>query len=86
MWFPCIVINVSIKERVYHFKSHGTFLVVQRLGLCTCDSEDLSSIHGQGTRSQMMQLKISMLQLEKIMHVAAKTWFSQINKYLKKIF
>ena len=81
MWFPCIVINVSIKERVYRFKSPVTFLVIQRLGLCTCNSGDLSSICGQGTRSQMMQLKISMLQLEKIMHAATKTWLSQINKY-----
>ena len=81
MWFPCIVINVSIKERVYHFKSPGIFLVAQRLGLCTCNSGHLSSICGQETRSQMMQLKISMLQLEKVMNAATKTWLSQINKY-----
>lgn len=48
MWFPCIVINVSIKERVYHFKSHGTFLVVQRLGLCDPTAGGLGSAPGWG--------------------------------------
>lgn len=48
MWFPCIVINVSIKERVYHFKSHGTFLVVQRLGLCDPAAGGLGSAPGWG--------------------------------------
>ena len=42
-------------------------------------------IPGQGTtnRSHMPQLRVRMLQL-KILHAATKTWYSQINKYLKR--
>ena len=40
----------------------------------------LGSILGQGTRSQMPQLKVRMLQL-KIPHVVSKTWCTQTDKF-----
>ena len=52
--------------------SFGTSLVVQWLKLHSPNAGGPDSIPGQGIRSHMPQLKI--------LHVAAKTWCSQINK------
>ena len=41
------------------------------------------SIPAWGTRSHLPQLKMCMLK-RKILHATAKTWCSQISKYLKK--
>ena len=45
----------------------------------------LSSIPGQGTRSHMPHLSVSMQQV-KILHSATKTWHCQINEWNKEIF
>ena len=50
----------------------GTSLVVQRLRHRLSKCRVLGSIPGQGTRSHMLQLKIS--------HAATQTWCSQISK------
>ena len=59
---------------------HTTSLAVQWLRLHAPNAEGLGSILGQRTGSYMLQLKI--------LHTAAKTQHSQINKYifLKKKF
>ena len=66
----------------------GTSLVVQQLRLCTPDAEGPGLIPGQGTRSHMhaatKSLHATTEKKKKILHAAAKTWHSQINKYLKK--
>ena len=50
--------------------------MVQWLRLCPPNAGGLGSIPGQGTRSQILQLKI--------LHAAAKTQSNQINKYFLK--
>ena len=57
----------------------GTSLAVQWLRFQAPDSGGPGSIHDQGTRSQMQQLRLWMPQL-KILHTATKTWHSQINR------
>ena len=52
--------------------SFGTSLVAQWLKLHSPNAGGPDPIPGQGIRSHMPQLKI--------LHVAAKTWCSQINK------
>ena len=70
---------------------HGTSLVVQWLRLhigedCTLSARSQGAIPGQGTRSQLLKLRVHMLQLKilratvKILFVTTKTWNSQINK------
>ena len=56
-----------------------TSLVAQWLRLYVPNTEGLSSIPSQGTRSYIPQLRVHMLQL-KISHNATKTQNSQINK------
>ena len=58
----------------------GTCLVVQWLRRCTPKTGGSGSIPGQGTRSQMLQVWVLMLQL-KISDATAKTQCSQISKY-----
>ena len=57
-----------------------TSLVVQWLRLHAPKAGGLGSTPDQWTRSHMLQLRISMLQI-KILHAATKTQHSQINKY-----
>ena len=66
----------NISDRNKQYIERGTPLVVQRLWLQTPNSEGPGSIPGQGTRSHMLQLKIPC--------ATTKTWYSQINKYLKQ--
>ena len=54
---------------VLYFK--GISLEPEGLGLCTPNAGGPGSIHGWGTRSHMLQLKI--------LGVATKTQYSQIN-------
>ena len=54
-------------------------LVAKQSGLCTSNEGNVNSIPDQGTRSQMPQLRVCMLQL-KIPGVATKTRQNQINK------
>ena len=61
----------------------GISLVVQWLRLLSPSAGGLGSILGQGTRSYMPQLRLHMPKL-KISHVATKTQYSQINRYIKK--
>ena len=59
--------------------SRGTSLVVQWLRLCAFSAGGQGSIPDQGTRSQMLQLRIRVPQL-KIPHAATKTQCNQINE------
>ena len=63
-------------QRSFH---EGTFLVVQWLRLHTPNAGGPSSIPGEGTRSQVSQLRACMPQI-KIPSAATKTWSNQINK------
>ena len=65
----------------------GTSLVVQRLRPHSLKTKGLGLIPGQGTRTDMMQLRVHMLQQKpKIPCAAAKTWCSQtkINVNIKE--
>ena len=57
--------------------------MVQWPRLCAPNAGDRGgSVPGQGTRSNMPQLRVFMPQL-KILHAANKTWHSQINIFFK---
>ena len=62
-------------------RSPGTYMVVQWLRLCAPNAGCLGSIPGQGTRSQMLQLRAGMPQL-KILPTTTKTQGSQINEII----
>ena len=72
--------NTCFARRHANTKMHATFkylpvgtsLAVQWLRLCAPNSRGPGLIPGQGTRSPMLQLNI--------LHIATKTWSSQINK------
>ena len=57
----------------------GTSLVVQWLRLHTPNVGDPGPIPGQGTRSHMPQQRL------KIPNPPTKTWYSQINKSIKRM-
>ena len=77
-YLPIYILHVSRQcSRDITQSGAGTFPVVQWLRLHALNARGLgwilSSILGQGTRSHMLQIKI--------LHAAAKTQCSQINKY-----
>ena len=57
--------------------------MVQCLRIHTPNAGDPGAIPGQGTGSQMLQLRVHMPQL-KILCAPTKTWCSQINTQIKK--
>ena len=59
-------------------------MVVQWLRLRASDAGGPGSIPGWGTRSNMLQLRVHVLQLQ-ILHAASKTQHSQINKLKIKV-
>ena len=62
-------------------RSPGTYMVVQWLRLCAPNAGCLGLIPGQGTRSQMLQLRAGMPQL-KILSNTTKTHGRQINEII----
>ena len=56
--------------------------MVQWLRLCVPNAKGMGSISGQGTRYQMLELRVFMPHL-KIPHAATETQHSQISKYFK---
>ena len=67
------------KKFVLKISRGGTSLVVQWLRLRAFSAGGQGSIPDQGTRSQMLQLRIHVPQL-KIPHAATKTQCNQINE------
>ena len=63
----------------------GISLIVKWLRLCTPNAGGQGPTPGQGTRSHRLQWRAHALQL-KIPHATTKTWFCQINEYLKNKF
>ena len=61
-------------------KVPGASLEVQRLLLPAPSAGGLGSTPGQGTRAHGLKLRVSMPQLKKLPHAAAKTRCSQMNK------
>ena len=61
----------------------GTSLVVQWLRIHAPNAGSLGSLPAQAIRSHMPELKVfhRLQQIVKILHVATKTWCSQINEH-----